>query len=306
MMLNGIPKQPRDETVFDLIMNRLKHKKNQDRKTPFWMNGNVASCSNGFFLFQFHEIFDPSNRPMLRIEAEGYEPIDTQPLDAPVKNLLIQLKRGDGPHGIILLPDGRPASGATVAYAASGEYFNLSSKVLTLFNTNATTNGIIKVTGKDGSFDFPIRSEGRTLFVAHSAGWAEVVVDRGGSFLKLRLQPWAAVTGMLGDVRASPASGIELIATMPIDDHRRGEPSVLLPACVKTDARGRFVLRDLPPGQLELHRRIPESPGVWRILEQTWFVAKPGITNDLGNVIYDSPPPPPLADQFREHLEAGH
>jgi hypothetical protein len=306
MILEGIPRQPREESVFHLMMNRLENKKDQDRKTPFWRNGCVASCSNGFFLFQFPGAFDPSNRPMLRIEAEGCEPVDTQPLDAPIKNLLIRLKRGDGPNGIILLPDGQPAEGATVAYAGSGELVNLCSNVLTLFNSNTPADGIIRVAGRDGRFAFPIRSQGRTLFVAHRAGWAQVVVDRGGSDLKLRLQPWAIVTGTLVDARGSPASGVELTATMPIGDRQRGEPEALLPACATTDARGRFLLRDLPPGRLELHRRIPYAPGVWTILKQTWFIAKPGITNDLGKVYYDSPPPPPLAEQIRERLEPGH
>jgi hypothetical protein len=169
-----------------------------------------------------------------------------------------------------------------------------------------TDNGVIKVTGKDGRFAFPIRSEGRTLFVSHPAGWAQIVVDRGGPYLELRLRPWAVVTGKLVDGTGSTVSGIELTATMPISDRKRGEPETLLPMCATTDKWGHFVLRDLPPGQLDLQRRTPYAPGVWTILQQTWFIAKPGITNDLGKVNYDSPPPPPGAEQLREYLESGH
>jgi hypothetical protein len=306
IILNGIPRQPRDESVFHLMLNRLDHKMDQEHKVPIWMNMRAASCSNGFFLYHFDASFDPSNRPVLRIEAEGYEAVDTQPIDAPVKNLLIRLRRGNGPNGIILLPDGRPASGASVAYAARREFFNLNSNVLTLLNSNMTDSGIIKVTGKDGRFAFPIRSEGRTLFAAHPAGWAQIVVDRGGPYLELRLQPWAVATGTLVDGTGSPVSGIELTATMPSSDRKRGEPETLLPMCATTDKWGHFVLRDFPPGRLDLQRRTPYAPGVWTILQQTWFIAKPGITNDLGKVHYDSPPPPPRAEQLREYLESGH
>jgi hypothetical protein len=32
------------------------------------------------------------------------------------------------------------------------------------------------------------------------------------------------------------------------------------------------------------------------------LVAEPGITNDLGKVTYDEPPPPPALEQLRQRL----
>ena len=37
-------------------------------------------------------------------------------------------------------------------------------------------------------------------------------------------------------------------------------------------------------------------------LPYAWFICQPGITNYLGKVKYDSPPPPPFSEQVRKTL----
>jgi hypothetical protein len=70
-----------------------------------------------------------------------------------------------------------------------------------------------------------------------------------------------------------------------------------------TDAKGKFFFTNAAPVKLQLQRVIPMGAGGgWSSQLQTWFICQPGITNDLGNVTYDSPPPPPLLEKVRQSL----
>jgi len=42
--------------------------------------------------------------------------------------------------------------------------------------------------------------------------------------------------------------------------------------------------------------------GSWTYKLQTWLVAQPGITNDLGKVTYDEPPPLPALEQLKQRF----
>ena len=238
-----------------------------------------------------------SSTPILRVEAEGYRPFETDPIPTNTSSLVIRLKRGEGPNGVVLLPDGKPAEGATVLYAASQEQFGLTGRTLRAYGQREGQ----QVTGKDGKFSFPVRAHGMTLYAAHPSGWAEESVERGGEGLKLRLKPWAALAGVLMHTNGTPAAGVELGLTVP-SDWQRGEPRINIQGQTATDAQGRFQFADVPPRRLEVQRIIPMSQGSWTYKLQTWLVAQPGITNDLGKVSYDEPPPLPALEQLKQRL----
>jgi len=70
-----------------------------------------------------------------------------------------------------------------------------------------------------------------------------------------------------------------------------------------TDTKGNFFFANAMPGRLDLIRAIPMGTGGgYTHGPQTWFICQPGITNDLGNVTYDSPPPPPLLEKVKRSL----
>src|SRR5207249_1492695 len=81
----------------------------------------------------------------------------------------------------------------------------------------------VEAAGKDGRFNFAARPEGYALLVAHAAGWAEESVVHGGEDLKLRLQPWASLKGVLVDANGAPMPGVPLGLEFP-NDYNRGEP----------------------------------------------------------------------------------
>src|ERR1051326_3369508 len=68
--------------------------------------------------------------PIVRVEAAGYLPEESPPTDLTTSNLVIRLKRGLGPFGVVLLPDGKPAEGATILFTASQEQYGMSGKEL--------------------------------------------------------------------------------------------------------------------------------------------------------------------------------
>lgn len=261
---------------------------------PFWWLARAEAVTNGNFLVEFIPL---SSTPMLRAEAEGYQPCETPPIPTNTSSLVIRLKRGEGPSGIILLPNGQPAEGATIIYAASQEQFGLHGRALSTYGQREGQ----QTTGKDGKFSFPLRAYGQTLFAASPAGWAEEAVERGGEGLKLRLKPWAALAGTLMYSNNTPAAGVELGLTAPCD-WQHGEPHINIQGKTITDAQGRFQFTNVPPRRVQVERIIPMSPGGWTYRMQTWLVAQPGITNDLGNVTYDEPPPLPVLEQLKQKL----
>ncbi len=261
---------------------------------PFWEYPLTRDISNGIFSVEFAPL---SSTPILRIEAAGYEAVDFGPISTNATNLVIRLARGAGPSGIVLMPNGNPAAGATVLYLAEHEQSSLNGRQLTSYGRREAQ----QTTGVDGRFSFTVRAHAMRLFVAHSAGWAEESVERGGNGIKLQLGPWASVAGTLMNSNGTPAAGVELAVTIP-NDWQTGVPSINIQVRTTTDTQGNFAFADVPPRRVEVQRMIPMSPGSWRWQLQTWLVAQAGVSNYVGKVIYDQPPPPPVMDQIKQKL----
>jgi len=262
---------------------------------PYWDIARQDTFSNGVLSVDFVPL---TSTPLLRIEAAGYEPFISEPMATNTTNLVIRLKAGSGPGGVVLLPSGQPAAGAVIWYAVSREQASLRNWELSNYGNQQGT----KTTGADGHFAFPARPEGRMLFVAHTNGWAETQVEPDAKNLKLTLAPWAAVTGTLVSSNGTPMPGVVLHLTHPYD-WNKADPILNLQGSSVTDATGRFCFTNAPPVRLDLIREISMGTGGgYSHGPQTWFICQPGITNDLGKVIYDTPPPPPFSDKVKKVL----
>jgi uncharacterized GH25 family protein len=286
---------PAQKSVVQQMLEPLKKKSIPWNELPFWDYSHAETISNGNFVVEFIQM---TSTPMLRAEAEGYEPAETEPIAMTASNIVIRLKHGVGPNGIVLLPDGKPAEGASVIYGALHEQFSLSGTQLSTYGNKEAE----QTTGKDGKFSFSTRPRGTTIFVSHPAGWAEESVERGGDNLKLRLKPWAAVSGTLVQSNGTCVAGTLLTLNMS-HDWQEGTPFFNYQTRVKSDAQGHFTFTNVPPRKMELNRLAPSGRGGGYTYQlQTWFVAESGITNDLGNVTYDSPPPAPMLDRMKQKL----
>ena len=285
-----VPKKP----LLKQLLDPFTKKPVPWNEMPFWQFARAETVSNGTFQLEFLRL---SSTPILRAEADGYEPAVSETIITNTSNLVLRLKQGLGPSGVVLLPNGQPAAGATVLYLALHEQCSLSGRKLSNYGDKEG----LKTTAGDGTFAFPVRANGAKLFVSHDAGWAEESVDHAGTGLKLQLKPWASITGTLMNSNGTPAAGVELALTMP-NDWQAGDPIINIQGKQTTDGQGNFLFPDVAPRRLDIGRIIPMgSGGGWTYHQQTWFVAQPG-TNLLGKVTYDTPPPPPLGEQLKQKL----
>ncbi len=262
---------------------------------PWWDSLRRDTFSNGVFSVDFMPL---TSTPMFRIEADGYEAFISEPMATNTTNLVIRLSSGSGPTGIVLAPDGKPAPGATLWYAVAREQAGLTGRALSNYGAREG----VKTNGADGRFSFSMRPEGRKLFVAHTNGWAEMDVEPNASNLKITLAAWAVVKGTLVASNGTPMAGIPLHLTRPYD-WNAGDPILNIQGLCMTDAKGAFLFTNALPGRLDLIREIRMGTGGgYSHGPQTWFICQPGITNDLGKVTYDSPPPPPFAEKVKRVL----
>jgi len=260
---------------------------------PWWDNVRSETFSNGVFSVDFIPL---TSTPMFRIEADGYEPFISEPISTNSTNLVIRLSSGKGPSGIVLRPDGKPAVGAKIWYAVAREQSGLSGRQLNSYGEKAG----MKTTDTNGYFAFMPRPDGRKNFIAHMSGWAVQDVKADSGNLKIQLGAWATVVGTLVSSNGTPMPGVTLHLS-PTHDWNAGDPIINTQGSTVTDAKGNFVFVDATPGRLELNREIPMGGG-WSAQLQTWFMCQPAITNDLGKVTYDSPPPPPFAEKVKQAL----
>ncbi|EEF59348.1 hypothetical protein Cflav_PD1896 [Pedosphaera parvula Ellin514] len=157
-------------------------------------------------------------------------------------------------------------------------------------------------TKADGKFSFPRLSKGLKLFVAHPSGYVEESVERGGDNLKLRLKPWATLTGTLVYSNGTAAANVPL--DLAIDyNWQRGDPIMHIQGKIVTDAQGNFLFTNVPPRHIQVNRMQTSGfGGGYSSIQQTWLDVSPGVTNELGKVTYDTPPPAPMIDQIKQKL----
>src|SRR5207249_1403661 len=73
---------------------------------------------------------------VLMAEADGYMPVLSQALSLERRRTNIELRKGEGPRGTVLLPDGKPAEGVTVCFLGAYEQASLNeSGWITLHST---------------------------------------------------------------------------------------------------------------------------------------------------------------------------
>ncbi|MBI1177398.1 hypothetical protein GC207_08155 [bacterium] len=281
------------------ILDSLKDQKLPIDEWPSWFRSLEQTFTNGGFDLEFEVL---TSQPLLQISADGYAPVAVGPITSSTNGLVVRLARGISPKGVVLTPDNQPAAGATVNDASFPEYVVLRAQGK-LIDEQATVESI--ETDAAGAFAFPDKLDGKHLYVSHPSGWALVDESEFDEKMKIRLEPWATVTGTLVDTNGSPVSGSELSLKMNGFDGMDSGPQLVMEFKTKTDDRGAFAFSFVPPGDLMLFRNIPppaNSNRAWTLSLQTRFYAAPGETNNLGHVILDSPPPKPLLERLKKKV----
>ncbi len=211
----------------------------------YWQNYNPIKGSFG----EFSLTLDQQNISALRAEADDYLPTIVSLTSNSALHLTFELKKGSGPKGIAQSPDGQPVQGAQLAVVSKGTS-------LTLGKTKFGNTGDRKISTTDASGAFSLRPEpnGEKIIVLHRSGYAEVSFSNFVSGSTIKLQPWGVIEGVLkiGDNVGTNQS--LLLTPDPTGMNRFWYD--YNDYLATTDAQGKFVISNVPPGERRVVRLI--------------------------------------------------
>jgi protocatechuate 3,4-dioxygenase beta subunit len=213
----------------------------------YWQNYNVIKGRYGEFSFAL----DQQNIVALRAEADDYLPTIVSLKSNAATHLVFELKKGSGPKGFVHSPDGKAVSGAQVIALSKGASF-------TMGKTRFQANGDKKVaqTSTNGAFSLRPEPDGEKIIAVHTNGYAEVVLSNFVSGSTITLQPWGTIEGVLKIGDALGASQTVLLTPETGNGPNRFWYDYQ-DYSTTTDAQGRFVISNVPPGERRLVRLIP-------------------------------------------------
>jgi beta-lactamase regulating signal transducer with metallopeptidase domain len=158
--------------------------------------------------------------------------------------------------GTVLLPDGKPATGAGVSvlclppgwtYVSGISWAAADNPGLPLPPRPDQPGGWTDPTGR---FSILTASNATVAFVTDPLGFAMVPAETLATNPTVPLEPWGRITGT-ARLGAKPATNMELFASLPIQIFP-GLRQVGMEFDAWTDANGRFVFEHVPPGHLGL------------------------------------------------------
>jgi hypothetical protein len=190
-------------------------------------------------------------RIRLLVEAPGYLPQASPTLS--VSGWLtndFELRKGNGPKGILKLPNGQPAADVTVTLL-TGDFTQLKDAHL---ESRGSASSIV-TSDAEGKFALPA-GYATSLVAAGSEGYAEAPLERLDTTLTLTLQPWGRIEGVVRN-GPNPATNEWVMVTMAQGRAGLGLQFDFDTYRTQADDQGRFVLNNVPPGERLLTRLIP-------------------------------------------------
>jgi peroxiredoxin len=229
----------------------------RDRTSFDWAEQSRQLRTRGAFIINLTKEKLP---PAVLIEANGYLPQCSGPIRGLETNLVFHLKKGGGPSGVVLTPEGLPAAGRTVYLSRLKDFVFLEGTNLTPKKVSSRTRSTI--TDQAGHFSFAPGLDDFGVMVADDAGFAEVRVEALKSSPQVRLQPWARLEGTL-KIGTQPASNetVRLAnAFAQFAYYPRPLPPYSIAVATTTDTEGRFVFPRVPPVDV----KISHAPKIGR------------------------------------------
>ena len=216
----------------------------------------------------------PSYRLMFK--ADDYAPVTTEQLDFDEGNqeLDIILTAAKTAEAVVLLPDGKPATG-TKAWVRPNEqagsiYANASDR----FYADRWTK--IQVDAS-GHFKLPPAPGDQPVVFVHTNGFLEMTVAEMAGRSEERLQPWSRIEGRL-TVAGQPRGGVTLHLSSS-DANPYAGFHVSYNARTRPD--GTFLFTNVPGSDFTLYRRYASRMGIIIPSHPIQFQVKPGETLKL-------------------------
>ncbi|HUR44239.1 MAG TPA: thioredoxin-like domain-containing protein [Candidatus Saccharimonadales bacterium] len=212
----------------------------------------------------------------IQVRAEHYAPWTSEMIyfDEGDQVIIAKPVKAQRPSGIVLQPDGTPAVGAkALLNTAQGSLFGNSPGEFYV------GQGVLnRLTGEDGKFEFDWAGPESQMVFTHPSGFLALSVQELGAMGEIRLQPWAKIEGVLrpGGV-LKPNEQISVKSPMNWNDIT----SFNLVNSTRSDAQGRFVFTNLPPGSYVLYRQPYIIMGPTTESHRIPFNLKPGEVKQL-------------------------
>jgi len=213
-----------------------------------WQRHNVVNGANGRYEIKFGQDYP---RHLVRIEAEGYLPEISKSFNSEEGEQVwsVKLKKGSGPTGIVLSPEGIPLQGAEVFLCTRSEGLYLRNG-----RSDSSPNTPASKTEETGRFRFTPQVDPYAVVALHDLGVAEVSEDQLKLNNLVRLQPWGRV---VGTVRVGSATGVDEHIALGFDqDYSRDVPRVSYNYDTTTDKQGRYSFDRVKPGEVTVSRMV--------------------------------------------------
>ena len=236
-----------------------------------WLKRRGADGTGGRYVV---ELPRSTKFAVLEAEAEGYLPVRSEALKPGQTNHGFRMTRGNGPSGVVLGVDGRPAAGVAVVHLGSGQQARLPHQGA-MWVYNATKDE--SVTDGLGHFKFSPKYGPSEVWIATEEGFAwKAAKDLTGTN-GIQLERWASVHGrIVRDRQGIPDEPIEI----RFEGRDGGDRPYVNLEGTRADESGRFHLKRVPPGKLVIATReaIEVGPlkGAWSLVPQLTVHLKPG------------------------------
>lgn len=238
-----------------------------------WAQRNAVGGTNGLYTLYLDKHWE---QPVIKVEAEGYLPQSVIPPLLEQSNVDFALQKGNGPRGIVCLPNGKPVAGADVLLICPDAQ-DPSLRDDHLEQGWPRQGDILLKTGPAGRFSFEPRLGMQSLAAASPDGFARVPVSCLATNPNITLQPYGSIKGTL-ERPNGPGTNEDLDLEFDVPE---SEGHVWILNGAHTDSGGRFEFDRVPAGHLNLSYRVPVSQNGWQNVDLQQITVNPGETLEL-------------------------
>ena len=214
-----------------------------------WNTLRPFTGTNGAFLAYINK---RTAEPMLLVDADGYLPQVVSLKAGDATNVNFTLKRGAGPAGTVVQPDGTPAAGASVVLLSDdSNQASLAGKgELSAYSRPSA----ICLADAIGNFAFKPEWGITAVAAASSNGFAVLDVESLATNPVIQLDAFGEISGRL---QRTSGLGTNEDLDLEFAGAARHLSGFNLNLQARTDAQGRFEFKGVPPGHFQISYREP-------------------------------------------------